>query len=176
MTKVTAANFERRSTMHAFSSGLVGKDISLLSASYALLAVPRGARVARGCLLQKPGASAQILCDVIRSHLRDVVRFRVKKEILCSPSLAPSGGATPCRPPRLGVPPHPWHRLDLVIGWALKPQRRARRLRAGMMGDNIGLLPSIGQPQRVLLARVWPVGLAWVQLWNVHCALRGAKN
>ena len=38
------------------------------------------------------------LCDVIRSHLRDVVRFRVKKEILCSPSLAPSGGATPCRP------------------------------------------------------------------------------
>ena len=45
-----------------------------------------------------------------------------------------------------------------------------------MMGDNIGLLPSIGQPQRVLLARVWPVGLAWVQLWNVHCALRGAKN
>ena len=31
-----------------------------------------------------------------------------------------------------------------------------------MMGDNIGQFPSIVQAQRVLLARVWPGGYAWV--------------
>ena len=47
-----------------------------------------------------------------------------------------------------------------------------------MMGDNIGLLPSIGQPQRVLLARVWPLASRGFPVMEcaLCSALRGAKN
>lgn len=46
-----------------------------------------GARVARSYLLQLPGAFTQIACAVIRSHLRDAIRFWTGKELPWQPRL-----------------------------------------------------------------------------------------
>ena len=69
------------------------KGLSLISANYALLAAQPGARAARNYLLQKADASTLVLRNVIRSQLRDAVRFRVQeRDILAAPPAAPSGG------------------------------------------------------------------------------------
>ena len=61
------------------------------------------------------------LRNVIRSHLRDAVRFWVEKEIRCSPVCGGHPVGNALQAPRSGVPPHPRHRLDLIIDRALKP-------------------------------------------------------
>jgi len=73
--------------MHAFDRTLARAGLSLISANYALLAAMSGARVARSYLLQMPGAFTQIVCTVIRSHVRDAIRFWIGKEAPLPPHL-----------------------------------------------------------------------------------------